>query len=512
MATFLLATGGLLYEIYLGAFGSYLFGDSVKIFSLTTGVYMFSMGVGAYTIKSTIQNPLKKLITFEVALVLLHLLAPFLIWGAFVNGGGAGNVFWLTLILSGYFVGAEIPLVLSLLRQQFGSADRFIHAVLASDYFGALFASFLFGYFLLPKVGLIGTSATAAAFECTGLLIILIWGRSSVLFTAKKIVIGLFVLFLAGSLLLFSYSKRIQFFLENEWVARYSYGAKVIASEWTGYSNATLVEFVHSRSKKTEISLLLDRQFQWATGEDLIQYHEALTIPAIESFKAGHAGIVPARVLIIGGGDGFVANTIIKDYQARHITLVDIDKRISALALEVPRWRDSGGAVFLDPRLEVIHGDAFSYVIQQAKAGGEKFDLVVFDLPDPRSPALARFFTTFYFRYLSRLLTPGAVISIQASSEPSVLNGRRQYVCAIQAALAAAGFKTRVLYGDEKDYYVLATAGDFVFPDSKTALPGTYFDRGEVIEWYLADPIMVSAAFCPTGSTHSMLRPTLLDF
>ena len=47
-SAFVIATCGLIYELIAGTLASYLLGDSVTQFSTIIGVYLFSMGIGAY--------------------------------------------------------------------------------------------------------------------------------------------------------------------------------------------------------------------------------------------------------------------------------------------------------------------------------------------------------------------------------------------------------------------------------------------------------------------------------
>ena len=48
VATFAVAVAGLIYELIAGAVSSYLLGDSVTQFSLVIGIFMTSMGLGAW--------------------------------------------------------------------------------------------------------------------------------------------------------------------------------------------------------------------------------------------------------------------------------------------------------------------------------------------------------------------------------------------------------------------------------------------------------------------------------
>ena len=47
-ATFLVAVSGLIYELIAATLSSYLLGDSVRQFSLVIGVFLSSMGLGAW--------------------------------------------------------------------------------------------------------------------------------------------------------------------------------------------------------------------------------------------------------------------------------------------------------------------------------------------------------------------------------------------------------------------------------------------------------------------------------
>ena len=53
----IIATCGLIYELAAGTLASYLMGDSVRQFSFVIGIYLFSMGVGAY-LSNFIKNDL----------------------------------------------------------------------------------------------------------------------------------------------------------------------------------------------------------------------------------------------------------------------------------------------------------------------------------------------------------------------------------------------------------------------------------------------------------------------
>lgn len=506
-ATFLVACGGLLYEIFLGSFGSYLFGDSVKIFSLTTGVYMFAMGLGAFSIKPDVKKPLERLFQLEVGLVLLHLLSPLLIWFFFGQGAGASPVFWTCLLLSGYLVGAEIPLILAVFRQKEGSSDSRIHQILASDYVGALVASLVFGFYLLPQMGLFSAAAFAAASESAGVLLVAWYERKNL--KRAMMWLTLQTALLVVSLAVLAGSGAIQRAVEGRFLSQSFLDEKIIVSEWTGFSFLTLIDYTDPATKQEQKLLLLDRQHQWST-QDLVYYHEILTIPVMETWKRA-SGRSDPRVLIIGGGDGFAADQLHRYYGVKDITLVDIDPRISELAQSLDFWRERGGHVFQEGVVDLHHEDAFQFV-RTASTLEKKYDVVIMDLPDPNSPALARFFTPFFFEHLKKSMNPNGQVSIQASFTPSQRDGRRKSACMVEATLRDRGFVPQTLIGDESDFYILGTLAEkFHWPEDNDDLPGQIFKKGRRVKVMTVDAMDWLGPNCPAQQLSHLLHPTFLE-
>ncbi len=510
LITFMVAAAGILFEIFLGAFGSYLFGDSVRIFGITTGSYLFFMGVGAFAIRADHPRPLRTLLWIEFALVLLHLLSPLAIWEAMARGSAASPIFWAVLAISGTAVGTEIPLVLALMREKQGSSDTSIHWVLASDYLGALAASIAFGFFILPELGLFAVAWSAALLGAIGTLILSIsYSRPSASVAAALLVLA--------SALAVGFSPRVQDTLERRWYLGAT-DEKLVHREWTGFSDLALTS--HS---ERGLTLYLDRQFQWSLGRDLDYYHEALAVPAAAGFRQIR-GQVPRNALILGGGDGFLADRLLRIFNLESVTIIDIDPRISELARRTPEWREAGGSAVDSPRVRLIHEDAYSWVIRDSRRPeprSSRFDLVFMDLPDPRSAALARFFTTSFFAHLRRL-APDAVLSIQASSEARQPGGAERYTCTVLGNLSESGAWAVAIPGKEQDAFILASWSGKI-PTSFQAEPSTlraarWFNSNERMTAWFEGGIGVDGKPCAsaraaTGQSarHSLLRPGILD-
>ena len=65
-AAILVAIGGIIYELILGAAASYLVGDSILSFSLATGVTLFGMGIGSLLVNYIKLHPATSFATNEL--------------------------------------------------------------------------------------------------------------------------------------------------------------------------------------------------------------------------------------------------------------------------------------------------------------------------------------------------------------------------------------------------------------------------------------------------------------
>ena len=116
------------------------------------------------------------------------------------------------------------------------------------------------------------------------------------------------------------------------------------------------------------------------------------------------------RVLIVGGGDGAVAEEVLKHAGIRHVDLVDIDARV--VALSKAHFAHVNNGAFEDPRLTFHAEDAFTFL---ANAEPGSYDLVIADRPDPVGPAASLFARDFYAR-LEWAMAPFGVAVFQTGA------------------------------------------------------------------------------------------------
>ena len=137
------------------------------------------------------------------------------------------------------------------------------------------------------------------------------------------------------------------------------------------------------------------------TERDECTYSEMLAhVPILE-----HGAV--RRVMIVGGGDGAIAEEVLKHTAVEAVDLVDIDDRVIALCRE--HFSSVSGPAFDDRRLNVHAVDAVRF-LEDGEA--ERYDLIIADRPDPVGPAAVLFARRFY-DLIRRALSPGGVAVFQ---------------------------------------------------------------------------------------------------
>ncbi len=166
----------------------------------------------------------------------------------------------------------------------------------------------------------------------------------------------------------------------------------------------------HSRYQRWEFfetvpfgkAMGLDGVFQ-ATELDEFVYHELLAVlPTL--FHPN-----PVEALLIGGGDGFAAQALLRFTPVQRVTQVDIDGEVVQRAME---WFGTDH-LLQDPRFELIIADCMEYL----KAPDRQFDLAVVDLTDPFDETVAApTQSPEFYRMLKQALRPQGILAQQIGS------------------------------------------------------------------------------------------------
>jgi spermidine synthase len=163
----MVATAGLAYELALGAAESLLLGDPVVHFALIIGLYMTSLGAGAYASGWLKVDVEKRCLQVLLATALLGGCSGPVLLFVFVWQGPFKALLYLLTAAVGALVGLQLPLMMRILRER----ERFEDVVARSfavDYAGALVGSLCFSLVLMPYVGLVRTTLVLGLVDAVG--------------------------------------------------------------------------------------------------------------------------------------------------------------------------------------------------------------------------------------------------------------------------------------------------------------------------------------------------------
>jgi len=413
LSVLVVATCGLIYELLAGTLASYLLGDSVTQFSTVIGCYLFAMGVGSFLSRYVRGDELGAFIRVEIMIAALGGWSAAGLFLAFPMAADFRVLLYALVLAIGALVGLEIPLLIRILRGRYAFADL-VSNVLTYDYVGALIASLAFPLLLVPHLGMIRTGMVFGLAN-VAVAVALLW----VLRGTRRVMGDMIAAGLVGASLIagLAYAERIQRFSEIAY-----YGEGVIHAKSTPYQRIVLTR------RGGDLRLYLNGNLQFSSRDEY-RYHEALVWPVLGRVAD------PARVLILGGGDGLAAREVLRDGRVRHVQLVDLDPEMTRLFRQTPQLAALNRGSLSNPRLSVTNADAFRWV-REAKG---PFDAILIDFPDPTEYSLGKLYTESFYREVSRLLAPDGVMVVQSTSP---LVAPRSYWTVAQT-LEAAGLQTR---------------------------------------------------------------------
>ena len=410
---FVISTCGLIYELVAGTLASYLLGDSVTQFSTVIGVYLFSMGVGAFLSKYLKNNLLKIFIQVEILTGFIGGFSSTILFLTFNYVESFRVILYALVLITGTLVGLEIPLMMRILKDKIEFKDL-VSKIFTFDYIGALLASLIFPLIMVPFLGLIRTSILFGMMNTILALYLCHYFKKDIKRHAFLSVQSIVVLL--ALLLGFVFSNEIMSFAETQ-----MYGENIIYSTSSHYQRIVITR------KKDDIRLYLNNNLQFSSHDEY-RYHEALVHPVIASAAQVN------NVLILGGGDGMAARELLKYPAIKKITLVDLDEKLTGLFKSNDLLTGLNGHSLTNAHLELINTDAFEW-LKQAK---EKYDVIIIDFPDPSNYSVGKLYTTTFYRYLKQVMKDNSVAVVQSTSP---LVAPLSYWC-VGNTLEAAGYHT----------------------------------------------------------------------
>lgn len=445
LAVFIIATCGLIYELVVGTLATYLMGDSITQFSTIIGVYLFAMGIGAYLSKFFNGNLLGWFIKIELLVGLIGGISSGVLFLLFPVVNSFRIILYAFVLLTGILVGLEIPLLMRILQEKVVFKDL-VSRVFTFDYIGALLASLVFPFVLVPYLGLIRTSLFFGILNVLVGVYLLITFKKDLRRVKSTIVVA--ILILCFQLIAFVFSDSILSYSES-----LAYHDNIVYATSSPYQRIVL-----TRNKK-ELRLYLNNNLQFSSADEY-RYHEALVHPAMQASNK------PKNILILGGGDGLAAREILKYNCVEKVTLVDLDKRMTNLFKTQEILRVINQSSLTNSKLTLINDDAFVWL----KNHSNIFDCVIIDFPDPSNFSIGKLYSTAFYKELYKHLSEDAFAVIQSTSPLAAPNS---FWC-VNKTINDAGLQTTAYHNYVPSFgewgYILAGKKKFNAP--------THFDVG----------------------------------
>ena len=391
-SVFIIAACSLIYELLISSLSTYLLGSSVIHYSLTIGLFLFFMGVGAWIAQSVSHHLIPAFVAIEIAIGVVGGVSALLL--LFVYAWTAFYYVAMILVIAaiGILVGMELPLLTRILESRSG-LRRGISQVLTFDYIGALAASLLFPFILLPYFGHL---ITAAVIGLVNLFVALV-----VAYTFRVQLQAWRGSFIAGITLALTMLFACILWIKPAEVMTESalYEDPVISTWQSTYQKIVLTQ------RGEDFRLYLDGNLQFSSVDEY-RYHEVLVhLPASFTGRLQNA-------LVIGGGDGLAARELLLYPDIQSVDVVDLDSAVTDLAKSQPRLTALNKESLNDNRITVINEDAWSWLAKS----GSLYDLIVIDLPDPESEDMAKLYSVAFYERVARRLSVGGVMITQATS------------------------------------------------------------------------------------------------
>ena len=124
ISVFVVAASGLVYELIAGAISSYLLGDAVTQFSLVIGFFLSAMGIGSYLTKYIKRDLLNWFVKIELIIAFIGGVSSLMMFAtsAFFEPLFT-PIFYTICAIIGGLVGAEIPLLIRILKERGGITE-----------------------------------------------------------------------------------------------------------------------------------------------------------------------------------------------------------------------------------------------------------------------------------------------------------------------------------------------------------------------------------------------------
>jgi spermidine synthase len=383
----------IVYELLIGSVSSYFLGDSIKQFSITIGLSMAAMGVGTLLSRSINGNLFQWFIFVEILLGLIGGLSVPFLFAAYSLTTLYYPIMITLIVIIGILIGLEIPLLTRIMEKTYVLREN-ISNVLSLDYLGALGATLLFPFILLPFFGIFKSSLIIGSLNVLiGLFNFWYFRKYIEINNAPRLKISISAITILIIGMLFWSQNLI-----NAWETNV-YEDRVILSKQSNYQKIVITKH------KEDIRLYLDGHLQFSSIDEY-RYHESLVHIPLSLMK------YPENILVLGGGDGLAVREILKYPDVKTITVVDLDPEITRLGLTNNLFLKLNHSSLKDEKVQIKNVDGFKFL----EDSSQYYDVIIADLPDPKTAALARLYSKEFYKLAIKKLSKQGIFVTQSTS------------------------------------------------------------------------------------------------
>lgn len=413
----ILSTCALIYEFLLSTLSSYLIWNSVLQFSLTIWLFLSWIWAGSF-LSRFVKNPLKTFFYSEITLWILWGFSMVLIkclYVYFFNYLLIFYVFYFLIVLTIWaLVWFEIPILWNLVASKTdennknNSFKNIISDVFTYDYIGAIFATFLFPFILLPFLWLTYTALILWFFNILIAFLFIYEKDTRKYYTEHKILFKYTLSLIIISVIYIIWALFVKNNFENFW-DHFFYKEPVVFKTQSKYQNIVITK------RWNDIRLLLDGHLQFLSLDEK-RYHSSLWSLPESIIKNDYS---KNNILILWGGDGMLARNVIDTFWKKNfkITLVDLDEVMTHTAQTNNILLNLNKKSLLNPNVKVINIDAFRFISDKKR---EKdfawYDIIIADFTDPRDVGIAKLYSKEFYLLLKNILKENSIFATQSGN------------------------------------------------------------------------------------------------
>jgi len=355
----------------------------------------------------------------------------------------------------GFLSGGEMP---SLVRY-LGGQNRHWTLMLAVNYFGLLVAYLSSATYFLPTYAICGT-----AYFCAQLCQVMLVFLSFNLFFLQKInikfktIFGAIVIFICLQAVSFYQVERLnQIYLKSKYsklifnsldIESLKLANKTIWQSLDIYSLTTRFQTIDLQVENPEqknFTLYLNGNIQFSQSS-VDSYHEIFSAAAFLYIKEA-----PQKVLILGGGDGILANALLSAYSVNQIDLVELDSEMIIFSKENEIIRRLNHDSLVKKNIHIYTKDGWTFLNENEKSKN-KYDIIFCDFPFPNSFDTVKLYSYEFYLSVSRSLSDQGILVFDGPLQAKNKFGK--FIDIVGASLRKAEFIDIRQHGADEGFFV----------------------------------------------------------